>query len=745
MTRKNKNSQTIVASKATVADRPIAFSWTRTALILGCVLILGLVIYSNTWKVPFVFDDNPIIEENTSLRDLTLTTLPKIWILNVKTRFLPFLSLAVNWALGGKQVTGYHIFNFSVHMLNATLVFFLMSLILVTPKMRGIYSQKAALYLATFSALIFMAHPLQTQAVTYIVQRMTSMAAFFYLGAIVLYLKARFGSGGLYYGAALGMAVGAMFCKENAATLPFAILMVEFIFFDQKDGKVKTLIRLVPFFATLIIIPYFVHSDIAYQGFNQHGLIPLETKALPRGKYFLTQLNVLGTYLRLFLFPVNQNLDYDYPVAHSLTELKTFASALMLLGLGGTGVVFLKRNRLVSFAIFWFFLTLSVESSIMPIRDVIFEQRMYLPLAGMVVLLAMGLLYFFEQLSYAVIACVVVTLVFSSMTYARNNVWRSEATLWEDAIRKSPEKARPYNNLGTTYVERGRHKEARALFEKAIQKDPRYASAYFNLASSCDALGDLGKAEEFYKKSLELDPEYLSPYNNLGIIYGNRGEYQKAIEILEKALKISPQFVVAYDNLGVYYDRMGDVAKGITYFEKAIKTNPYFVPALIHLGQVLAHQKAGRLDEAVNTFEKAINLAPNDPEPVLELGKVYLRKGEKEKVEGQIRRLEEMHFPKLAQELKALLAQGPEFLDTGLPMKKFRVVGSKLEGTGEMSEEDKELMNILETAKIVEDGRRIQAIRNLPKAIPPVFPVTGFGGPAFVKEKLQKAGAEKKA
>ena len=415
MTRKDRRSKVTPVAKSPEAEPQNIVSWKQIALLLGCILILGLAVYSNTWNVPFQLDDKLRIVENDSIKNFSLSTFSQIWIANPKTRFLPYVSFAVNWAMAGKKVVDYHIFNLGVHVLNAFLVYFMMGLILKSPKMRGVYSRDAAFFLAAFSTLIFVAHPLQTQAVTYIVQRTASMAAFFYLGAVVLYLKARSGSGALCYSASLVMAVGAMFCKENTVTLPLAIVMVDLLFFEQKEGKWKVLLRGVPYLAIMSIALFWGGK---LPGKN---IIPADPESvLSRGRYFLTQLNVLCTYLRLFFFPVRQTLDYDYPVSNSLLDPKTFACALLLLGLAASGVFFLKKNRLISFSIFWFFLTLSVESSIIPIKDVIFEHRMYLPLAGFAVILPALIFFMMKNVRYAAIAGSIVVAVLSGLTYARN-------------------------------------------------------------------------------------------------------------------------------------------------------------------------------------------------------------------------------------------------------------------------------------------------------------------------------------
>ena len=581
-------------------------------VFFGALLVLGILVYSNTWNVPFQFDDHRMIEKNLSIRNGV--NIPRIWAENSKARFVPVVSFALSYSLGGEQPFGYHLFNVGLHLCNALWVYFLLSLILASPRMRGIYSPKAAFYLAAFGALIFVVHPLQTQAVTYIVQRIAALAAFFYLGAIVLYLKARSGSGAWYYAGAVGMAAAAMFCKENAVTLPFAIVMIEFLFFDQKDGKMKTFIRLLPFLITLIIVPAFMHSDTARHDVEHDVLIPIQTKALSRGPYFLTQLNVLCTYLRLFLFPVNQNLDYDYPVAHALMEPRTLFCALGLLGLLAAGVFFLRKNRLVSFAIFWFFMTLSVESSIVPIKDVIFEHRMYLPLAGFGVLLPVAVLFMLENLSSAAIAGTVVVLIFSGMAFARNHVWESKISLWEDVVRKSPGKGRGYFTLGSAYFTQKGPAEALKLYQKGYNT-----------------------ARELSSRGLPVDPAFAKVYNDLAIFYAESGKLDGAIEILEEGIQIAPAFVPIYDNLGLFYKRKGNLPKALSLWQKALELDPEYPPSSFRFG--ILFKDHGNLKQAEAFLKRALELNPLYAEAILALGEVNLRQGDIPAARQQLEKL----------------------------------------------------------------------------------------------------------
>jgi hypothetical protein len=378
--------------------------WLWTLLSLLSIIILGAIVYSNTLNASWHFDDSVVVTENWSLRNLR-ENFNTIFSAN---RSVGFFTFTLNYYFNKLDVTGYHVVNILIHIVNALLVYSLVMLTLKTPAMVKSRLANHARFLALASGLIFVSHPIQTQAVTYIAQRFASLATLFYLLSLVLFVKARLhflqGKGFfsplhcICYCFSLLSAFLAMHTKEITFTLPFIIILYELFFIDStlKSGG-KRFLYLLPFILMLAIIP---SNALKLSGVGK----PLgdiigeireqvqETPLISRGDYLLTQFNVIVTYIRLLFLPMNQNLDYDYPIARSLFQFPTFLSFLFLLALFILAVyLFFKENRLISFAILWFFITLSVESSIIPIRDVIFEHRIYLPSVGFVILMAIFL------------------------------------------------------------------------------------------------------------------------------------------------------------------------------------------------------------------------------------------------------------------------------------------------------------------------------------------------------------------
>ena len=286
------------------------------------LILLGCIIYSNTFSCSFHFDDIKSITENPSIKNIS--ALKDIWDF-WPTRFLTYISLALNYHFHKLNVFGYHLVNLLIHLCSGILVWWLALLTFTTPLLKEKKLKQNARLAAFFTALIFVTHPLGTQGVTYIVQRAVSLASLFYLLSLCLYIKSRQKSlkGAWYYLGSLLAAVLAMFTKEMTITLPFMILLYENYFLKEKKMPWKTL---APFLAALIIIPMTMVLTKEVNFAQMHRVIEVSSVNISPGQYLLTQFRVFLTYVRLLFVPINQNLDYDYSLAKSLFEFPILVS-----------------------------------------------------------------------------------------------------------------------------------------------------------------------------------------------------------------------------------------------------------------------------------------------------------------------------------------------------------------------------------------------------------------------------------
>ena len=555
------------------------------------IFCLGFLVYSNTFHCSFHLDDNSGIVFNIVIKSIHhLKSIWDFW----PSRLITYLSIALNYHFNGLDVRGYHLFNLAVHLGAAILVWWLTFLTLATPVMKEEKIAKHANVISLLAGLIFVAHPIQTEAVTYIVQRASSMATLFYMASLCFYVKFRLQDTKIqiiYYICSLTTAVLAMFCKEMAITLPLMILVYECCFFKAKGGL--KWMYLVPFFFTMLIIPI----AVKFTALSRLQIFR-EDPGISSMNYFLTQCRVMVTYIRLAFLPLNQNLDYDYPVFKSFFATPVWASFLFLAVIFIIAKQLFLKHRLVSFSIFWFFLTLLPESSLFPIKDVIFEHRLYLPLVGYSIFLVSGMYYgigllcrhseqseeskgilrSFTSLGITmVITMVIITMVvacYSILTYQRNKVWRDEFALWNDTVGKSPHKARPYNNRGFSYLIHGNFDQAMLDFNKAIALDPNTAMAYINRGAIYEAQGKIFKALVQYTEACMIMPKLGIAYHNRAVIYNKLGQLSEAISNATKVIEIDPSDPNGYITRSVLYSKQGDFNRAISDINKALEIDP---------------------------------------------------------------------------------------------------------------------------------------------------------------------------
>lgn len=560
-------------------------------LSLMIIASLGIIVYSNSYYCSFHLDDYTSIVNNFCIKNIHL--LSNVWNF-LPRRSLLYLSFALNYHFNGLNVFYYHLFNLAIHLIAAILVWWLMLLTFKTPVMRDEKIARRADIISLLAGLIFVVHPIQTEAVTYIVQRAASMAALFYLSSLCFYIKSRLsarGGGGeeySYYISSFVFAVLAMFTKETAITLPLMILLYEFSFL--RNGKGFNWVRLVPFILAILIIP--ITMLLTETGAVRVGQLQSEP-GISSMHYLLTEFRVMMTYVRLVFLPFHQNLDYDYPISKSIFELPTLISFLAWGGMLFLAQRLFLKYRLFSFSIFWFFLTLLPESSFMPIRDVIFEHRLYLPLVGFSIFLVIGAYYLWGENTFRrmVIILTLIIAIFSLLTYQRNKVWSDELTLWNDTIKKSPYKVRPYINRGLAYYREGNYMHAIADYSKAVSLKPDAEDEYNNLGLVYSKQENFPQAISDYSQAIALKPEYADAYYNRGNIYFREGDFVKAVADYDKSILFNPDNEDEYNNRGLAYYKIGKFDQAILDYNKAVKLNSKDVDAYQNLAVIYYHLK----------------------------------------------------------------------------------------------------------------------------------------------------------
>ena len=582
----------------------------RTAVCIVLVILAGFVIYLPAFEASFHLDDSNSIRDNASIRHLgNIKAVRDFW----PTRFFTYLTLAVNFHFSGLSPFPYHLTNVLVHIFNALLVYFIF---------RRLF--RAPAYIPLIAALLFLSHPIQTQAVTYVIQRATSLASCFYLLSVLFYLRFRMGGhgGGHSPCKAADYVLSLLFCscamltKEFTITLPLVLALIEFLALkDAETRKARRIAFLLPFLCAMLIIPLTVFVNSGNPRYNDSGQIEwlresgvVETAAPGHGKsplrYLTTQPRVIVTYLRLIILPLKQRPEYEYPMFSSFTETPVIMS-LAVISAVLIGAWFLRKSHsLAALGIFWFFLVLLPESSVIPVIDPIVEHRLYLPLVGALMVLSALMADNARLRTPLVVVAIPAIICFCGLTYSRNLVWRDPVTLWEDNVAKAEGKARVHGNLGKAYLDAGRYEEAAREFRRMIELDPTFAGAYNNLAVIyIDHLKDYDKADKYIAASLELFPDYPAGYVNRGVICLNTRRLRPAIENFEKALELDPSNLLAHYNLGACYINLGELERAEEYLRRGMSFWPKDNRFHILLARI--YRRRGNAEDAESYLYKA--------------------------------------------------------------------------------------------------------------------------------------------
>jgi len=582
------------------AHRETVYQITALLVIVG----LGIFIYSNTLESPFYFDDRANITENTRIR-LTELSLKGIYEAGFKSilsqRPIANISFALNYYFGEYNIVGYHYVNIGIHILAGIFLYFFVKNTLRIPLLQQRYPDYR--WISFFAALLWLVHPIQIQSVSYIVQRMNSLAAMFYILSMLLYVKGRLkGRDGRrswpWLTGSVVAGVLAFGSKEISATLPFFIFLYEWYFFQNLSGS--WLKRCVPYIAGIVVI--FVLLGLFYLDFKpvEQIMSRYERRDFTMPERLLTQSRVVIYYISLLAYtaPGRLNLDHYFTISQSLfNPLTTLPAIAAVFGLIGLAVYLAKKERLISFCILWFFGNLAIESSFLGL-ELIFEHRVYLPsmLVYMVVTVLVWRFVKRDWVNVAVFSIVVVVL--SAGSYKRNSMWSDPVTLWRDCANKLSKKPRPNYNLAYFLNQEGQTAEAIKYYKQTLELDPNHFAAHSNLGLALIDIGEINQAVVHFNKALRLDPDSADAHCNIGLAFHRQNKLDKAIEYYNRALLLKPRSSKVHDNLAMSYYQQGKVGKAISHWTEAIELEPDSLNALNNLSWVLSTHQESRYRNA---------------------------------------------------------------------------------------------------------------------------------------------------
>jgi protein O-mannosyl-transferase len=650
------------------SQRPFA-SWVAILLIAASTLLC----YANSFTAPFIFDDVPTIVDNPAIRHLgtalSANASAESGGLTLSGRPVVALSLALNYAISGNAVWSYHALNIGIHLAAALTLFGLVRITLTRSVLRKRFGPSAT-PLAFAIALLWAVHPLQTESVTYIVQRAESMMALFYL--LALYAFARGAELVAAQGSAASVVAGqlssrasrgwlamsvfttvlGMATKEVMVTAPVVVFLYDRTFFA---GSFRTAWRERKLFygalaATWLFLAYFIVST----GGNRGGTVGFNVGVTPWA-YAATQFEALVRYVQLSLWPHALVFEYGTFWVSRVTEVLPYA--LILLPLLALTLLALRRCSPVGFAGALAFAVLAPTSLTPGTIQMIVEHRMYLSLAPVVAVLVMLVFRCLGPSARWLLPLVVAVGVV--VTANRNRDYRSELTLWtktvaerphnaialanlgmayfhagdiataleidQRALRENPTNVEAHYNSGIIYAKLGRMDEAIAEYQRAISLRPKLAAAHNNLGNALAACGRTSDALAEYAEASRLDPYFAEPQNNIGNVLLQSGRPVEATERFEAALRLRADYAEARYNLGNAYAQQDRMQDAIVQYEQAVTADPRYADAYVNLGNALL--QLGRVADASSRYEAALRLNPRLAEAHNNLGMVFLQTG----------------------------------------------------------------------------------------------------------------------
>lgn len=555
----------------------------RKQVILIClmVFIVASFTYLNTLKGDFVWDDEYLVVKNSQVKSFThLGGIFKNYLgygsgnINNFYRPLQELSYMVDYSVWGENPFGFHLTNIILHALASVLVFIFLFYLCADKLTSGL------------SALFYAVHPVHTEAVSYIAGRTDSLYLCFMLLSLILFIryaqsfKRNKRKEHLFY-LSLVLFIFSLLAKEIAMVTPALIFLYVFFFLRlpaTKESYKRLKWKFLPFAGILAVYVLLRLTVLDFSNIAPASIF----KAVPLGYRFLTFLRSLPVYIRIIIAPFDLHMERTMAISRSFLST---GAVLTLIGLAiALWLVWIsyKRNRIVSFAILWFFINLLPVSNIIPINSFIAEHWIYASSIGIFFLMSLGIVWVYRNIipdkniwkgGYLILIGFILG-AYAFISVGRNIEWSDEVLFYKSTLRYQKGNSRIYLNLGNSYVERGNLKMAEKEYREALKINPEYAAAYGNLGSIYLRQDRNKEAKEMLMKALEVRPFYPEAHYNLGLANYREGKYKKSEENLITATQQMPQFYQAWNSLGELYIREKEANKAVECFKKSLQIFP---------------------------------------------------------------------------------------------------------------------------------------------------------------------------
>ncbi len=568
------------------------FSKKEIWLPIVILIVVGGFVYSFNLNNQLFWDDNDWIINNNFVHAISWDNI-KFWFTHdvlagiglTSNYYRPFLFLtfAFNYIISGVNPLGYHLFSNLIHIANGILVFLLI---------QRVFKKKLIAFL---TSLIFLIHPLQTEAVTYISGRGDVLVVFFMLLAILFFYKAEnsiMASQNRIFGFSMSKFISVAFLilgvlsRETGIIFPFLALFI-YVSFISEERFLRSIWRGLSrtwiYFA--VVLAYgilrltslnFINTLNFYQSpniYSEHLHVRL-----------FTFLHVLVDYFKLLFVPTGLHMERSTTVHTSLFQWPVWLGALIVFSILVV-LCCLYKNRHPDFKIWllgwgWFFIALGPVSGVTPINAVIYEHWLYLPMVGFWLIVSFYLVRLFDYLKsrsfnifYLMLAAILTTYFsfFGFQAIKRNILWGNPAEFYKNILEYEPGSARINNNLGNTYFNQGDKEQAEFYYRKAIESANTFAQPYYNLGTILQSRGDISGAIQLYKKAIEINPDFYYSYQNLAFIYAQQGDLLKAADNIEKLKILIPTNPRVYYNSALVYLALNDKKKALEDLQAGLK------------------------------------------------------------------------------------------------------------------------------------------------------------------------------
>jgi tetratricopeptide (TPR) repeat protein len=628
-------------------------SLSSSGFLAACLIVLVTIVsYCNSFSGPFVFDDGQSIVSNTTIHNLMaidqiLSPPAKGETVNGR----PFLNLsfAINYAISGSEVWSYHLANLGIHVMAALFLLGILRHTFLLPSMRDRWGDVGP-WLALGIAMFWAVHPMQTESVTYIVQRAESLVSLFYLLTLYCVIRGAEATGRMsspdqgtfanavsatvvpvggssarsmaWYTASILACFLGMASKEVMVSMPLMVLLYDRTFLtgafrEAWRRRYGLYFAMAATWGMLGWLVFAAHGRGGSAGFGSE---------IGWWQYLCTQFVAIVHYLRLSVCPYP--LVFDYGILVVRNPLEIIPSAILVLSLGIATVIALWRWPKAGFLGACFFMILAPTSSFVPVAtQTVAEHRMYLPLAAVITALVVGCFVLAERLPrrnhlslrttkiLGIIAVIMTTVVLGCLTFRRNFDYQSILSIWQNTVRNAPANDRAEYNLGVAIISdeaisdvKDRYQKAIPHYLKAIEINPNGAEAFGNLGVALAFLGKNDEAIDAFEKALALNPKITTVHYNLGTTLADCKRTDEAISHLQQALDMDPDYIDAHYQLGKAWTVKEQMDKAIPEFQRVVELQPDRFGAYYNLAEALTKQS--QFKEAAIQYRKAIEINP---------------------------------------------------------------------------------------------------------------------------------------